>query len=134
MYVLPVQTHFLRHVSDRPSGTGTLFSGHRPDRGMDRIGCVRRSTPDGGSPRLRAQFQDRSMNNTNPSEEDVPHHIAGRRFGAANPRQAVYNPALGTVVRHVLLGGPVEADAAVAAARTAFPAWADTPPIRRGAS
>ncbi len=71
------------------------------------------------------------MNNTNPSEEDVPHHIAGRRFGAANPRQAVYNPALGTVVRHVLLGGPVEADAAVAAARTAFPAWADTPPIRR---
>jgi malonate-semialdehyde dehydrogenase (acetylating) / methylmalonate-semialdehyde dehydrogenase len=63
---------------------------------------------------------------------DVPHFIGGARVTPANGRrQPVFNPATGEVTRHVLLGGGTEADAAVAAARAAFPAWAETPPIRR---
>ena len=47
------------------------------------------------------------------------------------PTQLVYNPATGAVLGHVLLSGAAEVDAAVSAAKAAFPAWADTPPIRR---
>jgi malonate-semialdehyde dehydrogenase (acetylating)/methylmalonate-semialdehyde dehydrogenase len=63
---------------------------------------------------------------------DISHWIAGRRdAGASGRTQAVYNPATGTVARQVHLGGEREVAAAVAAADEAFPAWADTPPIRR---
>ncbi len=64
---------------------------------------------------------------------DVAHWINGQRVpGPANGRrQPVYNPATGAVARQVSLGGKAEIDAAVAAAKAAFPAWADTPPIRR---
>jgi malonate-semialdehyde dehydrogenase (acetylating)/methylmalonate-semialdehyde dehydrogenase len=43
----------------------------------------------------------------------------------------VYNPATGEVIRRVPLAGKTEIDAAVAAARAAFPAWRDTTPLRR---
>ena len=63
---------------------------------------------------------------------DVGHWIGGRRSGGDGGRkQAVYNPATGAVARQVALGGAADIDAAVAAAQAAFPAWADTPPIRR---
>jgi malonate-semialdehyde dehydrogenase (acetylating)/methylmalonate-semialdehyde dehydrogenase len=63
---------------------------------------------------------------------DVGHWIGGRRSdGRSGRRQAVYNPATGAVARQVALGGADEVAAAVAAAEAAFPAWADTPPIRR---
>ncbi|HSN32072.1 MAG TPA: CoA-acylating methylmalonate-semialdehyde dehydrogenase [Ideonella sp.] len=63
---------------------------------------------------------------------DVGHWIGGRRVAGASGRaQAVYNPATGAVARQVALAGADEVNAAVAAARAAFPAWADTPPIRR---
>ena len=63
---------------------------------------------------------------------DISHWIAGRRDpGASGRTQAVYNPATGAVARQVHLGGEREVAAAVAAADEAFPAWADTPPIRR---
>jgi malonate-semialdehyde dehydrogenase (acetylating) / methylmalonate-semialdehyde dehydrogenase len=63
---------------------------------------------------------------------DVSHWIAGRRdVGASSRVQPVYNPATGAVARQVHLGGEREVAAAVAAADEAFPAWADTPPIRR---
>ncbi len=63
---------------------------------------------------------------------DISHWIAGRRYsGAAGRTQAVTNPATGAVARQVHLGGEREVAAAVAAADEAFPAWADTPPIRR---
>ena len=66
------------------------------------------------------------------SHHDVGHWIAGRRDpGAAGRTQPVYNPATGAVARQVHLGGEREVAAAVAAADEAFPAWADTPPIRR---
>ena len=63
---------------------------------------------------------------------DVGHWIAGLRDpGASGRAQAVYNPATGAVARQVHMGGEREVAAAVAAADEAFPAWADTPPIRR---
>ena len=63
---------------------------------------------------------------------DVGHWIGGQRVaGTGTRRQAVWNPATGTVAREVLLASPADVDAAVAAARAAQPAWGDTPPIRR---
>jgi len=63
---------------------------------------------------------------------EVGHFIAGRRFSGASGRtQAVYNPATGAVARQVALASADEVNLAVAAAQAAFPAWADTPPIRR---
>jgi malonate-semialdehyde dehydrogenase (acetylating)/methylmalonate-semialdehyde dehydrogenase len=63
---------------------------------------------------------------------EVGHHIGGRAVASrSGRRQPVYNPALGTVARQVALGSAEEVAAAVAAAQAAFPAWADTPPIRR---
>ena len=47
------------------------------------------------------------------------------------PTQPVTNPATGQVTGQVTLATPAEVNAAVAAAHAAFPAWADTPPIRR---
>ncbi|HUD33907.1 MAG TPA: CoA-acylating methylmalonate-semialdehyde dehydrogenase [Variovorax sp.] len=62
----------------------------------------------------------------------IPHFIAGRRAdGASDRTQDVTNPATGTVTGRVHLAGAADVDAAVAAAQAAFPAWADTPPIRR---
>jgi len=63
---------------------------------------------------------------------EVGHHIGGRAVASrSGRRQPVYNPATGAVARQVALGSADEVAAAVAAAKAAFPAWADTPPIRR---
>jgi malonate-semialdehyde dehydrogenase (acetylating)/methylmalonate-semialdehyde dehydrogenase len=63
---------------------------------------------------------------------DVVHYIAGQRSAGDGKRsQPVYDPATGAVARQVALASNDDVDAAVAAARAAFPAWADTPPIRR---
>ncbi|HEY0857743.1 MAG TPA: CoA-acylating methylmalonate-semialdehyde dehydrogenase [Albitalea sp.] len=63
---------------------------------------------------------------------EVGHCIGGRVVAGGGGRsQPVYNPALGRVARQVVLGTADDVDAAVAAAQAAFPAWADTPPIRR---
>jgi malonate-semialdehyde dehydrogenase (acetylating)/methylmalonate-semialdehyde dehydrogenase len=43
----------------------------------------------------------------------------------------VYNPATGQVIARVPRGGAPEVDAAVAAARAAYPAWRDTPLLAR---
>ena len=62
----------------------------------------------------------------------IAHHIAGRRAQSTSPRrQDVFNPATGTVTGSVALANGADVDAAVAAALAAFPAWADTPPLRR---
>ncbi len=63
---------------------------------------------------------------------DIGHFIAGQVVpGTGERRQAVYNPATGAVARHVRIAAAADVDAAVAAAAAAFPAWAETPPIRR---
>jgi malonate-semialdehyde dehydrogenase (acetylating)/methylmalonate-semialdehyde dehydrogenase len=62
----------------------------------------------------------------------IDHFIQGTVTPGASPRhQDVYNPATGAVSGKVALANRADVDAAVAAAQAAFPAWADTPPIRR---
>lgn len=62
----------------------------------------------------------------------IDHYIAGRVVpGASGRSQDVFNPATGAVTGKVALANAQEVGAAVAAAQAAFPAWADTPPIRR---
>jgi malonate-semialdehyde dehydrogenase (acetylating) / methylmalonate-semialdehyde dehydrogenase len=66
------------------------------------------------------------------STAEIGHFLDGRRTaGASGRRQAVFNPATGAISRHVALASVEEVQAAVAAAKAAFPAWADTPPLRR---
>src|SRR5690625_1745919 len=63
---------------------------------------------------------------------DVVHYIAGKRHPSqGNETQAVYNPATGEVARQVQLATIEDVTAAVASAKAAAPAWADTPPLRR---
>lgn len=62
----------------------------------------------------------------------IGHYIAGQiQPGASGRQQDVSNPATGAVTGQVALASSAEVDAAVAAAQAAFPAWADTPPLRR---
>ena len=66
------------------------------------------------------------------STTEVGHFINGAPVPSqSGRRQDVFNPATGAVARQVALGSVSEVEAAVAAASAAFPAWADTPPIRR---
>jgi malonate-semialdehyde dehydrogenase (acetylating) / methylmalonate-semialdehyde dehydrogenase len=66
------------------------------------------------------------------SSAEIGHVIGGRPVaGTSGRRQAVYNPATGAVARHVALASAGEVDAAVAAAKAAWPAWAESPPLRR---
>ena len=62
----------------------------------------------------------------------ISHWIAGRPIEVL-PEQTgpVYNPATGEVISRVPRGGAAEVDAAVTAARAAFPAWRDLPLIAR---
>jgi malonate-semialdehyde dehydrogenase (acetylating)/methylmalonate-semialdehyde dehydrogenase len=63
---------------------------------------------------------------------DVQHFINGKPAAGASGRWAdVYNPATGERARRVALAGAGEIDAAVKAARAAFPGWAATPPLTR---
>ncbi|WP_026164008.1 aldehyde dehydrogenase family protein, partial [Cupriavidus neocaledonicus] len=63
---------------------------------------------------------------------EVHHFIGGTVRRAGGQRQAeVFNPATGEVAARVALGTAQDVADAVAAARAAFPAWADTPPLRR---
>ena len=60
------------------------------------------------------------------------HFIGGRvAAGASGRSQDVFNPATGVVTGKVALANAAEVGKAVAVAQAAFPAWADTPPIRR---
>ena len=62
----------------------------------------------------------------------IGHYIGGKAHaGSAFRSQPVYNPATGEVTGHVALANSADVNAAVAAAQAAFPAWSDTPPIRR---
>ncbi len=63
---------------------------------------------------------------------EVGHFINGRTVASSSGRrQAVYEPASGSVARHVALASIDEVNAVVAAAQAAQPAWGDLPPIRR---
>ena len=73
-----------------------------------------------------------SLSPTASAPQAIGHYLNGRiTAGASGRSQEVFNPATGAVSGHVALASPVDVDTAVAAAQAAFPAWADTPPIRR---
>ena len=62
----------------------------------------------------------------------IDHFINGRLVANRSGRgQDVFNPASGAVTGRAGLADAEQVNAAVAAAAAAFPAWADTPPIRR---
>jgi malonate-semialdehyde dehydrogenase (acetylating)/methylmalonate-semialdehyde dehydrogenase len=62
----------------------------------------------------------------------VEHWIAGKLVPSQSGRRTdVFNPATGQVSARVAMANAAEVAQAVASAQAAFPAWADTPPIRR---
>ncbi|GAA4190795.1 CoA-acylating methylmalonate-semialdehyde dehydrogenase [Gryllotalpicola kribbensis] len=64
----------------------------------------------------------------------VGHWIDGADYASSSGRTApVYDPALGVATKRVALADGAEVDAAVASAKAAFPAWADTSLARRQA-
>ena len=64
--------------------------------------------------------------------ERLPLWIAGRAYAPSTTRYGeVTNPATGEVIRHVPFANGADVDAAVRAARAAFPAWANSPSLRR---
>ena len=63
---------------------------------------------------------------------DTRHWIGGQRVASGETFDSV-SPIDGTVIAQVSRGGRAEADAAVAAAKAAFPAWARLTPQERGA-
>ncbi len=77
-------------------------------------------------------MNDMSHPNMHPPVQAIGHAINGNPLAGVSGRsQDVFNPATGAVTGRVALASAAEVDAAVAAAQAAFPAWADTPPIRR---
>lgn len=63
---------------------------------------------------------------------ELPHFVAGKTFaGSSRRQQDVFAPALGRVSGRVSLANAADVAQAVASAQAAFPAWADTPPLRR---
>ena len=66
------------------------------------------------------------------SPQAIPHFIGGKRVAAEAARsQPVYNPATGAESGRLPMATAQDVDAAVQAAKAAFPAWAQTPPLRR---
>jgi malonate-semialdehyde dehydrogenase (acetylating)/methylmalonate-semialdehyde dehydrogenase len=61
----------------------------------------------------------------------VAHFINGRSVPDSGRTQEVFNPATGRVIRQVALAGKTTVESAIDAAEAAFPAWRDTPPIKR---
>jgi malonate-semialdehyde dehydrogenase (acetylating) / methylmalonate-semialdehyde dehydrogenase len=61
----------------------------------------------------------------------IGHYISGKPVAGKHRSQDVFNPATGAVTGCVALADSAAVDAAVASAQAAFPAWSDTPPLRR---
>jgi malonate-semialdehyde dehydrogenase (acetylating)/methylmalonate-semialdehyde dehydrogenase len=62
----------------------------------------------------------------------LPMWIDGKAVAAQSPRTApITNPATGEVIRQAPMAHAADIDAAVQAAARAFPAWRETPPLRR---
>jgi len=61
----------------------------------------------------------------------VPMWIGGKAIAPSGRVGEVYNPATGQVAKKVGYADAKVVDAAVKAAAAAFPAWRDTPPLRR---
>lgn len=65
------------------------------------------------------------------SIESCPHFIGGEWIESKLAGTPVFNPSIGEVIAECPVGTAAEANAAVAAAQAAFPAWMETPPVER---
>jgi malonate-semialdehyde dehydrogenase (acetylating)/methylmalonate-semialdehyde dehydrogenase len=66
------------------------------------------------------------------TENKIQNYLSGNIVQTSSGRgQDVFNPATGDITGHVTFSTASDVHAAVAAAKQAFPAWANTPPIRR---
>ena len=66
------------------------------------------------------------------SVQQLGHYISGAPVASSSGRfKDVFNPATGQVTGSVALAAVEEVDAAVKAAKAAFPAWSETAPIKR---
>ena len=63
--------------------------------------------------------------------ETLGHFINGAAVADGARTQPVFNPASGQVVREVSLAARATVEQAIAVAAAAFPAWRDTPPLKR---
>ena len=78
------------------------------------------------------QVAEPQIDRSSSSGETVSHWIGGRRVaGSSGRRGPVYEPATGALAREVDFASVEEVDAAVAAAKAAFPAWRATSLSRR---
>jgi malonate-semialdehyde dehydrogenase (acetylating) / methylmalonate-semialdehyde dehydrogenase len=63
---------------------------------------------------------------------EVAHWVNGAEYAGTPVGQTdIYNPATGQVQGKLSLASPADLEAAVASATSAFPAWADRPPLAR---
>ena len=66
------------------------------------------------------------------SMKKIPHFINGQSYEGRSSRYADgFNPATGEVVSSIPLASNEDVALAVSAAKAAFPAWAETPPLKR---
>ncbi|MBB5203174.1 malonate-semialdehyde dehydrogenase (acetylating)/methylmalonate-semialdehyde dehydrogenase [Inhella inkyongensis] len=61
----------------------------------------------------------------------ITHLINGQRVDGGSRFSQVYNPATGQVTAQLQLADTLTVDAAIASAQAAFPAWRNTPPLKR---
>jgi malonate-semialdehyde dehydrogenase (acetylating)/methylmalonate-semialdehyde dehydrogenase len=61
----------------------------------------------------------------------IGHLINGQRVNGGTRTQPVYNPAIGASSLNVQLADVATVQAAIASAEAAFPAWRNTPPLKR---
>jgi malonate-semialdehyde dehydrogenase (acetylating)/methylmalonate-semialdehyde dehydrogenase len=62
---------------------------------------------------------------------NIGHFINGRCVESEERSQPVYNPATGEVTKSVSLASAQTVEQAIVAAEAAFPAWRETPPLKR---
>jgi malonate-semialdehyde dehydrogenase (acetylating)/methylmalonate-semialdehyde dehydrogenase len=68
---------------------------------------------------------------TTPTLPTVQHLIDGKLVNGGNRTQSVFNPATGKAEKTLLLADKVTVEQAIASAQAAFPAWRNTPPLKR---
>jgi len=61
----------------------------------------------------------------------IGHLINGKVVEDTKRTQEVYNPSTGEVTKQVALASKATVEEAIAAAAAAYPAWRDTPPLKR---
>jgi len=71
------------------------------------------------------------MKPRNNAAETLGHFINGKKVAGTGRSQDVFNPATGAVARRVALASKATVEEAIAAAEAAFPAWRNTPPLKR---